>query len=106
MLAATLRNVNHGFLFSPRIAKESNMKRLISAAILTAAAALATPASAQEVIYNPGYCAQFYPNANCQNKGPGNPYTARGYHRGGWQGGYAAIGPRWHRRHYRHYRRW
>ena len=30
---------------------------------------------AQEVIYNPGYCAQFYPNANCQNKGPGNPYT-------------------------------
>ncbi|MEH2554578.1 hypothetical protein V1286_002107 [Bradyrhizobium algeriense] len=30
---------------------------------------------AREVIYNPGYCAQFYPNANCQNKGPGNPYT-------------------------------
>jgi hypothetical protein len=23
----------------------------------------------------PGYCAFFYPNANCQNKGPGNPYT-------------------------------
>jgi hypothetical protein len=41
--------------------------------ILTSA--LASPASAQEVIYNPGYCAQFYPNANCQNKGPGNPYT-------------------------------
>ena len=36
---------------------------------------LASPAMAQEVIYNPGYCAQFYPNANCQNKGPGNPYT-------------------------------
>jgi hypothetical protein len=30
---------------------------------------------AQEVVSNPGYCAQFYPNANCQNKGPGNPYT-------------------------------
>jgi hypothetical protein len=48
-------------------------------AILGAAAilayALASPAMAQEVIYNPGYCAQFYPNANCQNKGPGNPYT-------------------------------
>ena len=29
----------------------------------------------REVIYNPGYCAQFYPNANCQNKGPNNPYT-------------------------------
>ena len=23
----------------------------------------------------PGYCAQFYPNAKCQNKGPNNPYT-------------------------------
>jgi hypothetical protein len=44
-----------------------------AAAIL--ASALASPVSAQEVIYNPGYCAQFYPNANCQNKGPGNPYT-------------------------------
>jgi hypothetical protein len=47
--------------------------------ILTAAAvlasALASPATAQEVIQNPGYCAQFYPNANCQNKGPGSPYT-------------------------------
>lgn len=36
---------------------------------------VATPVTAQEVIYNPGYCAQFYPNANCQNKGPNNPYT-------------------------------
>jgi len=36
----------------------------------------ATPVTAQEVIYNPGYCAQFYPNANCQNKGPNNPYPA------------------------------
>jgi hypothetical protein len=35
----------------------------------------ATKVTAQEVIYNPGYCAQFYPNANCQNKGPNNPYT-------------------------------
>jgi hypothetical protein len=33
------------------------------------------PATAQQVIYEPGYCAFFYPNANCQNKGPGNPYT-------------------------------
>ena len=46
---------------------------LAAAAIL--ASTLASPAMAQEVIYNPGYCAQFYPNANCQNKGPGNPYT-------------------------------
>jgi hypothetical protein len=42
-------------------------------ALLSAMAA--TPVTAQEVIYNPGYCAQFYPNANCQNKGPNNPYT-------------------------------
>jgi hypothetical protein len=33
-----------------------------------------TPALAQAVIQEPGYCAFFYPNANCQNKGPGNPY--------------------------------
>ena len=50
--------------------------------LLGAAAALAlisapamTPAMAQQVISEPGYCAFFYPNANCQNKGPGNPYT-------------------------------
>src|SRR3954468_23324968 len=51
--------------------------------LMCAAAALfaagAGPVSAQEVIYNPGYCAQFYPNANCQNKGPGNPYTDGSY---------------------------
>jgi hypothetical protein len=34
---------------------------------------IATPAPAQEVIYEPAYCAQYYPNANCQNMGPGNP---------------------------------
>ena len=29
---------------------------------------------AQQVISEPGYCAQLYPNANCQNEGPNNPY--------------------------------
>ena len=29
----------------------------------------------QQVMGEPGYCAFYYPNANCQNKGPGNPYT-------------------------------
>jgi hypothetical protein len=51
--------------------------------ILGTAAALCVvnaPAVAQQVISEPGYCAQFYPNANCQNKGPGNPYTG-GYQR-------------------------
>ena len=51
----------------------TKIKILGAAAIL--ASALASPAMAQQVISNPGYCAQFYPNANCQNKGPGNPYT-------------------------------
>jgi len=41
--------------------------------------ALASPAFAQHVISNPGWCAQFYPNANCQNYGPGNPYTSYGW---------------------------
>jgi hypothetical protein len=57
------------------------------------AAMLASPAMAQEVIYNPGYCAQFYPNANCQNKGPGNPYTGDyqrrlSYQFNGWNNGW------------------
>ena len=43
--------------------------KLFAAAIL--ASVVATPVLAQEVISNPGYCAFFYPNANCQNKGPG-----------------------------------
>ena len=45
-------------------------------ALLGAAAILfisfATPVMAQRVISEPGYCAQFYPNANCQNEGPNN----------------------------------
>lgn len=56
---------------------------LAVAAIL--ASALAGPAGAQEVVYNPGYCAQFYPNANCQNRGPGSPYTGS-YQRQAYRG--------------------
>jgi opacity protein-like surface antigen len=74
---------------------------LVGAALL--ASALASPAAAQEVISNPGYCAQFYPNANCQNKGPGNPYTGS-YWRGGWHNGYAWMGPRAWRHKHRHHR--
>jgi hypothetical protein len=48
--------------------------------------AIATPVSAQQVISEPGYCAFFYPNANCQNKGPGNPYTDGNYQRSAAQG--------------------
>ena len=79
----------------------TKFKKFGAAAIL--ASALASPAMAQEVIYNPGYCAQFYPNANCQNKGPGNPYTGS-YRRAGWQNGYAWAAPRSWRHRHRHYR--
>jgi hypothetical protein len=44
-------------------------------ALALISASATTSAVAQQVISEPGYCAFFYPNANCQNKGPGNPYT-------------------------------
>jgi hypothetical protein len=46
---------------------------------------IVTPVTAQPVMTEPGYCAFFYPNANCQNKGPGNPYTDPNYRRNGGQ---------------------
>lgn len=49
------------------------MRFALIGAALMATAAFAAPAAAQRVVTNPGYCAQFYPNANCQNYGPGNP---------------------------------
>jgi hypothetical protein len=62
------------------------MKFALIGATVVAAAAFATPVLAQAVISDPGYCAQFYPNANCQNLGPGNPYTDVGYYRDdNWQ---------------------
>jgi hypothetical protein len=60
--------------------------RLLGAAVVLSTA-MATPALAQQVVYNPGYCAQFYPNANCQNLGPGNPYTGS-YQRTAYRGSY------------------
>ena len=51
------------------------MTKLKLAAATLAVFALASPAVAQPVITNPGKCAQYYPDANCQNLGPGNPYT-------------------------------
>jgi hypothetical protein len=71
--------------------------RLLGAAALVLSSALASPAMAQEVIYNPGYCAQFYPNANCQNKGPGNPYTGDYQRRTVYQNSYnrRANDPNW-----------
>ena len=63
----------------------STFKLLGAVAVLSTA--IATPVPAQQVIYEPGYCAFFYPNANCQNKGPGNPYTDPNYRRGTAQNG-------------------
>jgi hypothetical protein len=59
------------------------MKLALIGAAAVAAAAFATPVLAQAVIEDPGYCAQFDPNANCQNLGPGNPYTDGGSRRNG-----------------------
>jgi hypothetical protein len=55
------------------------MKFALLGAAALAAFALAGPSQAQAVISDPGYCAQFYPNANCDNLGPGNPYTSDGW---------------------------
>ncbi len=69
---------------------------LLGAALL--ATALASPVMAQPVISEPGYCAFFYPNANCQNKGPGNPYTDSGYYRNVQNGNASVARPRHHYR--------
>jgi len=62
--------------------------KLFAAAIL-AASVVATPVLAQAVISEPGYCAQFYPTANCNNEGPGNPYTDPNWRSNG--GGWGAV---------------
>jgi hypothetical protein len=54
---------------------------LLGAAAVVLSSALAAPAMAQQVITDPAKCAAIYPNANCQNLGPGNPYTGNGYQR-------------------------
>ena len=69
----------------------SHLRLLGAVAIL--ATAMASPVLAQAVISEPGYCAQFYPNANCQNKGYANPYTgSSGYYQRGMDSGMYAGG--------------
>ncbi len=68
---------------------------ILSAAALVASA-LAGPAMAQQVVSEPGYCAQFYPNANCQNTGPGNPYTGSYQRHQNWQDQGDRQNRRWH----------
>lgn len=74
------------------------MKFTLIGAAMVASVALAAPASAQHVVTNPGYCAQFYPNANCQNYGPGNPYRG-GYQARNWGNSNAQMDPRMGRKH-------
>jgi hypothetical protein len=47
---------------------------------------------AREVVYNLGYCAQPYPNANCQNKGPNSPYGGEYQLRNQMRGAYTSGG--------------
>ena len=61
-------------------------KFVLLGAFAVVTATLGSPASAQAVVSNPGYCAQFYPNANCQNKGYDSPYTGSYQRIGGTSG--------------------
>jgi hypothetical protein len=66
----------------------STFKLLGAVAVLSSLSAM--PVLAQAVVQEPGYCAQFYPNANCENKGPGNPYghyPQPGAQRNDWSSG-------------------
>jgi hypothetical protein len=78
------------------------MKFMLIGAAALAAAAFAAPALAQAVIDDPGACAQFYPNANCQNLGPGNPYTDGSSYRNNWQNGDVSLEHHWHHHHRMH----
>ena len=101
---ALIGGTGGAFLSSRYTIQETKMKFASIGAAAVAATAFATPALAQPVIEDPGYCAQFYPNANCQNLGPGNPYTNGGYYRNNWRNGNASMEHRWHRHHRMHRR--
>ena len=65
----------------------------VMGAALIAAAAFTGQAHAQAVVEDPGYCAQYYPNANCTNYGPGNPLYQGYYNRGYYGGPFARAEP-------------
>jgi hypothetical protein len=67
-LMAALSARSH-VLFS-NIQQENKMKFALIGAAAIAAAAFVTPALAQDVTSNHGYCAPFDQSANCQNFGP------------------------------------
>jgi hypothetical protein len=84
---------------------ENQMKFALLGGAALVATALMGSSQAQPVINDPGKCAQYYPDANCQNLGTGNPYTDSNFNRG-YQNNYAAMRnqPEPHRRHRRHRR--
>ena len=75
---------------------------VLSAALL--ATAFSGQVRAQAAVEDPGYCAQYYPNANCQNYGPGNPLYPGSFAPVERPGGYAAAVPlrHYHRHNHRH----
>ena len=78
---------------------------MIKAAVLSAAllaTAFSSQARAQAAVEEPGYCAQYYPNANCQNYGLGNPLYRGNLATVERPDGYAATVPirPHHRRHH------
>jgi hypothetical protein len=73
------------------------MNRYAMVSAVALAAAFAGQAHAQAVVENPGYCAQYYPNSNCTNYGPGNPLYPGSYRpsgpAGNYPGTYASAAP-------------
>ncbi len=71
--------------------------KAFAAAIAVASTFGMASTHAQEVIPNPGRCAQFYPNANCENYGPGNPYRGPNTYqqRRSYEGGVTTGSARW-----------
>ena len=49
--------------------------KLLFATVVLSLAATEPAFAPPPVVDSPGKCAQQYPNANCQDFGPGNPYT-------------------------------
>ncbi len=83
------------------------IRHAVMSAMLVAALG-SGPARAQAVVEDPGYCAQYYPNANCQNYGRGNPLYRGGYwpswSYGAYRSPYAAAPVVVHRQRRHHYR--
>jgi hypothetical protein len=87
---------------------------LIASAALLSTVLAGQQAHAQAAVEEPGYCAQYYPSANCTNYGPGNPlYPSSSYSYtpsgpagnlpGRYYGSYAQMPPGVvHHRYYRH----